>query len=88
MSMMQLSAVYSYERLSHLDHLNRSLFALKASGITYKLKKCKFGMAEVRYVGYVIGSGRRRADPDKIAKLQGMKIPETKKTTASSSGIL
>ena len=32
------AAVYSYEWLSHLDHLDRFLSAIKASGITFKLK--------------------------------------------------
>ena len=59
----------------HLQHLEQFLVAIRASGFTFKLKKCKFGLPEVRYVGHIVGSGRRRADPDKIATVQNIKPP-------------
>ena len=31
-----------------------------------------------KFCGQLIGSGKRRADPEKIAAVRGMKVPETK----------
>jgi len=36
-------------------------------------------LPEVKFVGHIIGSGQRRADPNKVSAVKGMKTPETKK---------
>jgi hypothetical protein len=72
-------AVYSDEWRLHLDHLNKFLSAIRMSGITLNLKKCSFAKSEIKFVGHIIGSGKRRADPDKVATVLSLKIPETKK---------
>jgi hypothetical protein len=47
--------------------------------MTLNLKKCDLGKKEVKFVGHIIGSGKRRADPDKIKAVQALPVPETKK---------
>ena len=42
----------------------------------------------MRFVGHVIGSGERGADPVKVATVQEMKIPETKKQVIRLIGFL
>jgi len=47
--------------------------------LTLNLKKCSFAQHEVKFVGHIIGSGQRRADPDKLSTVNEMKPPENKK---------
>lgn len=41
-------------------------------------KKVQFRAERGKFCGQLIGSGKRRADPEKIAAVRGMKVPETK----------
>jgi hypothetical protein len=52
---------------------------MKESGLTLGLSKCSFAKSEIKFVGQIIGSGKRRADPEKVASIQDLKEPETKK---------
>ena len=72
-------AVFSNQWAQHMSHLERYLQAIKQSGLTLNLKKCQFAKSEVNFVGHLIGSGQRRADPEKIAVIHKMKPPENKK---------
>jgi len=70
--------VFSNEWPLHLQHLDRFLQTIKKSGLTLNLKKCHFAQTEVKFVGQIIGSGKRRPDPTKVAAVK-VKAPETKK---------
>jgi len=72
-------SVYSDQWKSHLEHITKFLQAVEASGLTLNLKKCNFAQGEIKFVGHLVGSCQRRADPDKVAAVHQMKIPETKK---------
>lgn len=52
---------------------------MRESGLTLKLEKCKFAMPTVTFVGHCIGSGRHGPDPSKVACVESMKTPITKK---------
>jgi hypothetical protein len=58
--------------------LEKYLQTIREAGLTLNLKKCNFGKGEVKFCGHLIGSGTRRADPDKVASVQFLKVPETK----------
>jgi len=62
----------------HLHHLTNYLQRICECGLTLNLKKCSFAQSEVQFCGHLIGSGKRRADPEKIAAVRDMKVPETK----------
>jgi len=47
--------------------------------ITLNLKKCRFGQHTVKFCGEIIGSGTRSPDPDKVAAVKEIAVPETKK---------
>jgi hypothetical protein len=70
--------VYSDTWRAHLKHLERFLTAIKQSGFTFNIKKCNFAQPEIKFVGNIVGSGRYKADPAKIATIHGLKRPETK----------
>ena len=72
-------AVYSMMFDHHLEHLTRFLLTIRDSGFTLKLKKCKFAQPEVKFCGQLVGSGTRRADPDKVSAVKDLKAPESKR---------
>ena len=72
-------SVFSDDWSHHMTHLKRFLQVIKESGLTLNLKKCNFALHEVKFVGHIIGSGQRRADPEKVSAVKSMKAPETKK---------
>jgi hypothetical protein len=63
----------------HLIHLERFLDEIRKSGITLKLKKCSFGLPEVKFCGQIVGSGKRRPDPEKTRAIENMQVPISKK---------
>jgi len=71
----------------HLQHRDRYLQVIKNPGLTLNLKKCHFAQSEVKFVGQIIGSGKRRPDPDKVAAVKDMKAPETKKQVRQVIGL-
>ena len=72
-------SVYSGTWHNHLDHIERFLQQIRKSGFTLNLKKCNFAASEVLFVGQIIGSGFRRADPGKMTAVQDMTVPVNKK---------
>jgi len=59
-------SVYSNQWRMYLEHITKFLQAIKKSGFTLNLKKCNFAEREIKFVGHLIGSGHRRADPIKL----------------------
>ena len=59
-------SVFSDAWLNHLSHIHSFLSAVKSSGLTLNLKKCRFALSEVTFLGHVIGSGRHGPDPEKL----------------------
>ena len=72
-------SVYSMTWKEHLQHLRCFLDTIRASGLTLSLKKCNFARNKVRFVGHIIGSGRIEPDPSKVATIDDIKPPTTKK---------
>ena len=80
-------AVHSDTFPLHLQHIKRFLVAIEASGLTLGLNKCNFAHPEIKFIGHIIGSGHRRADPAKVAAVEGLKEPETKKEVRQAIGL-
>jgi len=57
---------YSNTWDSHLDHIDKTLQHVKSSGLTLNIKKSDFAKPEVKLCGCIVGSGKRRVDPDKL----------------------
>ena len=43
-----------------------------------KLPKCKFGFAEVDYLGHIVGRFGLKMQPNRISAIEAVKIPLTK----------
>jgi len=72
-------ATYSTDWQSYLQHVRSFLSVMRESGLTLKLEKSKFAAPEITFVGHVIWSGRHGVDPLKVACVETMKPPTTKK---------
>lgn len=72
-------AVGSNSWSQHIECIKRFLSEIRASGLTLNIRKCTFAKGEVKFVGHLIGSGRRRADPEKVATVYALRNAETKK---------
>jgi len=62
------------------------LTVIRESGLTLKLEKSKFAAPETTFVGHVIGSGKHGVDPLKVACVETMKPPTTKKKVRQVMG--
>jgi hypothetical protein len=67
----------------HLKHIEALLQIIRKCGLTLTLKKFNFAMSEVKFCGQMVGSGKRRVDPDKVKAVKGLKRPETKSQVRS-----
>ena len=72
-------AVFSDGWHDHLEHLDKYLSTMRHEHITINLKKCRFGQHSVKFCGEIIGSGTRSPDPEKVAAVKEIAVPETKK---------
>jgi len=80
------SAVFSDEWFLHLSHVDRFLSVMEKEGVTLNLSKCCFAQHTVKFCGEIIGYGTRSPDPEKVAVVREMKIPDTKKQLRSMLG--
>jgi len=63
----------------HLSHVEEFLRTMRNGGITLNLKKCRFAQHTVKFYGEIIGPGKRRPNPEKVAAIHEMREKETKK---------
>ncbi|KAH7697196.1 pol polyprotein [Aphelenchoides avenae] len=61
----------------HLDQLDEFLTVVEHSGLTLKLSKCWFGMAELPFLGMIISEHGMRPNPEKIAAIVNTPVPTT-----------
>jgi hypothetical protein len=81
-------AVCSDQWNAHLSHVTKYLGVIQAAGITLNLQKCEFAKSEVRYVGHVAGSGKKKPDPQKLEIIKNLPVPTTQKQLRSVLGLL
>jgi len=71
----------------HIKQLEQYFIVIRQSGLTLNLNKAKLAQREIKFVGHVIGSGKRRADPDKVAAIRARKSPESKRQVRQVMGL-
>ena len=71
---------------THLEALREVAKCLQAANLTIGLKKSNFCFQELRYLGYIVGGGRLRTDPEKIVAIQNLKMPTSVKEVRSFLG--
>lgn len=81
------TAVYSISWSDHLAHLRQVLQRLKDAGLTARPKKCKLGMSECSYLGYVVGRGQVKPEHSKVTAVVNFPQPATKKQVRAFLGL-
>ena len=67
----------------------RHVFSLlRAAGLRIKLRKCQFHVAEIQYLGHVIGQNGIATDPAKLQGILAAQEPTTKKEIRSFLGFV
>ena len=59
---------------------------LRKANLTIGLSKSHFCFKELKYLGFVVGGGRLRTDPDKIEAISKIKVPRSAKEIRSFLG--
>jgi len=79
--------MFSDEWHDHLEHMDKYLSITRHEHITLNLKKCHFGQYSVKFCDEIIGSCTRSPDPEKVAAVKEIAVPETRKTATRNVGI-
>eukprot|EP00253_Pinus_taeda_P023739 PITA_23739 len=72
--------IYSCTWAAHLQHVDLLLQLLRKHKLFVKISKCSFGMAEVEYLGHIVGREGVKVDPKKIQAMQEWPQPKTLKS--------
>lgn len=78
--------VISSDFESHLKLLEEVSECLNRANLTIGLKKSKFCFKEIKYLGFIVGGGVMRTDPDKIEAIKTIPIPKSVKEVRSFLG--
>ena len=68
-------------------HVEQVFQRIQEAGLTVKLAKCQFGMAQCIYLGHVVGSGEVRPDTTKVEAVKQFPVPITKKNVRTFLGL-
>jgi hypothetical protein len=79
--------VYSQDMDSHATYLRLALDTLLQHQLFAKLSKCKFGCAEVEYLGHIITAQGVSADPGKIQAMVDWPFPKNIKALRRFLGL-
>ena len=63
----------------HLSHVQAFLRRISEVGMMLNLEKCEFARPSVTFVGHIICLGQHGPDPDKVACVENIQPPKTKK---------
>ena len=79
--------VFSDTWREHLSHLETILEKLQEFGLTAKMPKCQWEMAECTYLGHVVGGGQVKPEINKLEAVKNFPTPKTKKEVQSFLGL-
>lgn len=63
----------------HIFILTRVALALRNAGLTINIQKSKFCIKEVKYLGYIVGNGTLKTDPEKVSAVTDYPPPTSVK---------
>jgi hypothetical protein len=79
---------YSPDALQHLYHLKLILNALLRAGLRMNIKKCRFFMTNISYLGHYVSAQGVAVDPDKITAVQKFPAPSNVRALRAFLGLL
>ena len=79
--------VFSKDPEEHLHHLDLIFTLLEKHQLCAKGSKCAFNQSELRYLGFIVGHGRLKVDPQKITAISDWPRPVRPKDLQSFLGL-
>jgi hypothetical protein len=79
--------IYSRNIEEHKVHVSLVLKRLREANLKIQWKKCKWGVAEVEYLGHVVGGGVVKPRPEKLKLLHEMPVPTRAEKLAKFVGL-
>ena len=79
--------IFSDTPEQHLVHLEQVFQILSANKLFVKASKCALNRTEIKYVGFIVGHGKLRVDPAKIAAISSWPTPTYPKELQSFLGL-
>jgi hypothetical protein len=80
--------VYSKDLKSHMEHLQVTLGLLRQNQLYAKMSKCRFGVAEVDYLGHIVSAEGVCVDPGKIKAMVDWPLPSNIKSLRGFLGLM
>lgn len=69
--------IASEDEAQHLKDVENFLVMIEKVGLTLNAKKCQFGKAELKYLGFVVSKDGIKPDPHNIETIQKFEPPKT-----------
>src|SRR6266496_6110910 len=79
--------IYSKTFEEHLEHIRKVFEKLREANLMMKLKKCKFCIPNVEFLGHIIGRDGLQPDSSKIEKMEQLKPPKDLRTLRGALGL-
>ena len=67
--------IYSKTFYEHMKHIEIVFKILQEAELMIKLKKCKFCVPNIEFLGHIVGRDGLKPDPVKIEKIKNLNIP-------------
>lgn len=62
---------------THISRIKSVAECLRKANLTINVTKSKFAMREIKYLGYIVGNGCLKTDPDKVRAIKDFPKPKT-----------
>ncbi|KII68202.1 Transposon Tf2-9 polyprotein [Thelohanellus kitauei] len=79
--------IFSKDINSHLNHIVDVFRKLSKAGLKLKKSKCKFGLSEINYLGFIVSPDGVKPDKSKVEPILNWKIPSCTKELQSFLGV-
>lgn len=71
----------------HLSLLSDISYRLEKAGLTINVEKSQFLMKKIEYLGFVVGGGKLRPNPEKVCAIADFPIPKTPRQVRRFLGV-
>lgn len=72
---------------THISRIKAVAECLRKANLTINVSKSKFAMKQIKYLGYIVGNGCLKTDPDKIRAIVDFPRPKTIRQLRSFLGL-
>ena len=80
--------VWGRDEVKHDERLSKALERARKVGLRLKREKCQLKESQLRYIGHIVTAEGLKPDPEKIAAVKQMPIPQNKKDLRGFLGMI